>query len=161
MASCCDQVKHKNVDGHVHFAESVEPHNLIQVKQDSDSQVQVHVGFLQTNHKYEIKFDVPNLAGGEEISGCEKVSKGVKLEVANVQPTDSSNSNLHIIIHLSAFKEGLMKSCFSLQNKDKKEFDIIVHARVLGKYSGTPMVKDGIHCMEVIKDDVDSASELT
>jgi hypothetical protein len=54
-----------------------------------------------------------------------------------------------------------MKSCFSLQNKDKKEFDITVHARVLGKYSGTPMVKDGIHCMEVIKDDVDSASELT
>jgi hypothetical protein len=54
-----------------------------------------------------------------------------------------------------------MKSCFTLQNKDKKEFDVIIHARVLGKYSGTPMVKDGIHCMEVIKDDVDSASELT
>jgi hypothetical protein len=85
------------ISGHVHFAESVEPHNLIQVKQDNDSQVQVHVGFLQTNHKYEIKFDVPNLAGGEEISGCEKVSKGVKLEVANVQPTGKNSLNSLLI----------------------------------------------------------------
>ena len=54
-----------------------------------------------------------------------------------------------------------MKNCFTLQNKDKKAFDVIIHARVLGKYSGTPMVKDGIHCMEVIKDDVESASEFT
>ena len=54
-----------------------------------------------------------------------------------------------------------MKSCFTLHNKEKNEFDVIVHARVLGKYSGTPLVKDGIHCMEVIKDDADSASELT
>ena len=57
------------------------------MKQDGDNQVQVHVGFLQTNHKYEIKFDVPNLAGGDDIFATEKVSKGVKLEVANVQPT--------------------------------------------------------------------------
>ena len=74
---------------------------------------------------------------------------------------DSSNSSLHTIVHLSVFKEGLIKSCFTLHNKDKKEFDVIIHARVLGKYTGTPMVKDGIHCMEVIKEDVDSASELT
>lgn len=54
-----------------------------------------------------------------------------------------------------------MKNCFTLQNKDKQEFDVIIHARVLGKYSGTPMVKDGIHCLEVIKEDVDSANEFT
>ena len=54
-----------------------------------------------------------------------------------------------------------MKNCFTLQNKEQKEFDIIILARVLGKYTGTPMVKDGIHCMEVIKDDVDSPNEFT
>ena len=57
------------------------------MKQDGDSQVQVHVGFLQTNHKYEIQFDVPNLACGGNVSSCEKVSKDVKLEVANIEPT--------------------------------------------------------------------------
>ena len=88
--------------GHVHFAENVEPHNLIQVKQDGDNQVQVHVGFLQTNHKYEIQFDVPNLAGGEDIFATEKVSKGVRLEVSNVQSTGRnfvySSSNLFYTI---------------------------------------------------------------
>lgn len=64
-------------------------------------------------------------------------------------------------MHLSIEKEGLMKSCFTLQDKGEKDFDVIIHARVLGKYSGTPMVKDGIHCLEVIKDNFDSGSELT
>lgn len=73
--------------GHVHFAENVEPHNLIQVKQDGDNKVQVHVGFLQTNHKYEINFDIPNLSGGEDFTACEKVTKDVKLDVTSVQPT--------------------------------------------------------------------------
>ena len=57
------------------------------MKQDGNSQVQVHVGFLQTNHKYEIQFDVPNLACGENVSACEKVAKDVKLEVVNIEPT--------------------------------------------------------------------------
>ncbi len=61
------------------------------MKQDGDSQVQVLVGFLQTNHKYEIKFDIPNLAGGEDIFASEKASSSVKLEVANVQPTGKSS----------------------------------------------------------------------
>lgn len=71
----------------MHFAENVEPHNLIQVKQDNENQVHVYVGFLQTNHKYEVKFDVPNLTGGDDITACEKLSKGISLEVTNIQPT--------------------------------------------------------------------------
>lgn len=76
--------------GHVHFAADVEPHNRIQVKQDSDN-FHVHLGFLQTKHKYEIKFDVPNLFGfGGKISATNKSSRNFEqfeLDVTDIQPS--------------------------------------------------------------------------
>ena len=65
-----------------------------------------------------------------------------------------------MLIHLTLVKEGLVRGSFTLEDEDNKELTVIIHARVLGKHSGTPMVKDGIHCLEIIKDE-ESDPQLT
>ena len=63
------------------------------MKPEGDDKVHVHVGFLQTNHKYEIKFDVPNLVGSDvsaEQTTATNASTKVDMAIVDVKPTGTS-----------------------------------------------------------------------
>lgn len=57
-------------------------------------------------------------------------------------------------IEFFAYKEKLIKEQLIVVNaKNSKEiFKLILLARVLGKGKGTPMLKNGIHCIGIDKD---------
>ena len=74
------------VAGHVHF-QQVDDHSRIQVWADGGNIVHANVGFLQTDHKYEIQFDIPNLLGKNASAVNGKLPKGVELSVVGIQPT--------------------------------------------------------------------------
>jgi hypothetical protein len=66
-----------------------------------------------------------------------------------------------LIIEFFAHKEKLLKeeiTVINLDNKEEKQ-KIIFHARVLGRGKGTPMLRNGIHCIEVIDDEESEASD--
>ena len=68
-------------------------------------------------------------------------------------PADESHS-LRFYFKLKTVKEKLVREKISLncENCQRHQLKIEMVARVLGKGKGTPTLRDGIKCLEVLKD---------
>ncbi|XP_001627979.2 UPF0687 protein C20orf27 homolog [Nematostella vectensis] len=137
---------------HVHFSEDVTPNTDIQVKMKGKSEADVHVGFLQLKHKYEIEFNIPKAPEAKLSPPSEAAPT---LRIVEVTPSGDGKGQ-KILLELDAHKEGLLHHKFVLENHENKEkFKVVLHARVLGSKKGRPMLRDGIKCIHVDKDDED------
>lgn len=140
----------------VHFpAEQIEKHDAhINVQTTSEKDVAVHLGFLQMNHHYEVKFTIKDDLSEDVIANP---LQNIFAKIISVMPSEDGLGH-DIVLDLAAHKERLMKEELRLNDaNDKDKFiDITLHARVLGKGKGTPFIKVGIHCTGV---DIDEESE--
>ncbi|XP_046394432.1 UPF0687 protein C20orf27 homolog [Ischnura elegans] len=146
--------------------------------------ITAHLGFLQYNHHYQVTFSVPSklliqtLSKGKE---GENVSEdylrsqimGLMQEVPNVHcylveassTTALSNANgehgdcleVNFKIQMIAHKVKLMREKIQLKYPCGSPLILLVHARVLGKGMGTPMLKNGIHCVGSEPDESDAS----
>ena len=75
---------------------------------------------------------------------------------------DPSNSGVNLIIKFSAIKEKLSREKLSLIHNDGSgpNLDLEIVARILGKGKGTPMLRNGIKCLETLKD-LDTETEAS
>ncbi|ESO90339.1 hypothetical protein LOTGIDRAFT_164258 [Lottia gigantea] len=121
-------------EGHVHFpAEQVQEHDLeIIVKSGGDNQVDVHLGFLQFKHLYEVKFCIKDDLG-EDVDYDPLQNLHVKIE--NVQPTEDGTGH-EILLNFNAHREKLLTESILLKSRNDKEkyLTLVLHARVLGGY---------------------------
>ncbi|XP_078358709.1 adipose-secreted signaling protein-like isoform X2 [Oculina patagonica] len=145
-----------NEDGHhhVHFPDDVGANTEIQLRMKGHSIVNVHLGFLQHKHKYEVQFTVPISPGSTSLT---PVINTPFIAVGNVNSLDGKGHE--ITLELDAHKEGLLRDKFVLKNEADQEFVIVLHARVLGARKGTPMLKEGIRCIHHEKDDEEDHSD--
>lgn len=147
-------------------------------QQVDDNIVDVHLGFLQHNHRYLIELHLPselfkcqpnvpiNLVADNDISHnshCKLADRVTELvHVTNEQgdaatesaskPTSSTNKNekfFVIKVEYFAHKEKLLREELKLVNTNNSEelLKLFVSARVLGKGKGTPMLRNGVHCL--------------
>lgn len=65
-------------------------------------------------------------------------------------------------IEFFAYKEKLLRETLHIvnSNNDKEVLKLVIAARVLGKGKGTPMLRNGIHCIGVEKDEESEASDF-
>lgn len=134
----------------------------------------VHLGFLQHNHRYLIELHLPadlfkcqtnvpiNLVADNNIAPnvhCKLADKVTEL----VDETAEKNSEKFFVIKVEYFahKEKLLREELKLVNANNLEelIKLIVTARVLGKGKGTPMLLNGIHCLGYESDGESSKSD--
>jgi hypothetical protein len=156
----------ENEDHHVHFViqDTFEHSNNI-VYQRHGSKLDVHLGFLQINHKYQIKLELDeSLLNFKQIENgsLKLVEEERKVPNINVRLFEFSpkDNNYELVIEFFAHKEKLVKDELTLVNVDNNEEKqkFVFHARVLGRGKGTPMLRNGIRCIEVKNDEESEAT---
>jgi len=142
-------------DSHVHFKESeLTPEHAgeitIEVK-SSTRQAEAHIGFLQIGRRYEIVLNLQYYLGSE----VSVAQLNPNLSVKTIEALPGHHTGHKLTLELTTSHEKLLSEHVELVNSKGEKFGLILLARVLGKGKGTPMLKSGIHCVEVISVDSD------
>ncbi|KAI8120952.1 hypothetical protein FF38_05440 [Lucilia cuprina] len=156
-------------DHHVHFdvatlKDDFESDSCVTYQRSGDTIV-ISLGFLQVNHRYMIDLKLPS-----------NLFSDLGSSLNQFQPDVSTVPNLHcritefsgvkhdehdfyeMKIEFFAYKEKLLRETLHIvnSNNDKEVLKLLIAARVLGKGKGTPMLRNGIHCIGMEKDDDES-----
>ncbi len=70
-------------------------------------------------------------------------------------PSSDKDGKMEAKIEFIAHKEKLLKEKISLQgdnDNDDDQVSLVLKARVLGKGKGTPLLRNGIKCVEILPD---------
>ncbi|XP_071486822.1 adipose-secreted signaling protein-like [Diadema antillarum] len=126
----------------VHFPEDVSDHTEILISREIDSAIDVNLGFLQTDHRYQIRCTVMDTLKGDIIAK-ENSSSIIQSVEAHQRPDDDGHD---IQLELLSHKEGILSEPFTLQSleEDGRSVKVVLRARLLGKDQGRPMLKEGI-----------------
>ncbi|KAK8768216.1 hypothetical protein V5799_015319 [Amblyomma americanum] len=138
----------------VHFQESLDTfgHDSgILVQPLNDVLINAHLGFIQINHRYEVRFqfDCPPHLGS--LSVRTQDPPNLNLRVVELKPVVSTGLKYEVVLELLAYKEKILREQLVLQscNNPLLTLTLVLNARVLGKGKGTPFLKTGIHCIGV------------
>lgn len=166
---------HGGGEHHVHFDENLKnddfiDDNSIQLHTMGNKGLSVHLGFLQMNHRYSIDLSIPQ----QYLAGC-NIDFANSPDLVLVQLDDAvpnlncrlvelvgyRDDHLELKLTYLAHKEKLLKENLVMVNERCKDqqLKLIVSARVLGRGKGTPMLRNGIHLIEIVADEESDASD--
>lgn len=166
---------------HVHFdqttlkdEDSEEDSTCVTYQQVGENIVDVHLGFLQHNHRYLIELHLPadlfkcqpnvpiNLVADNNIAPNVHCKLADRVTELVNETNEKQNEKFYLIkVEYFAHKEKLLREELKLVNANNLEelIKLIVKARVLGKGKGTPMLRNGIHCLGYESDGESSKSD--
>ncbi|XP_067643708.1 uncharacterized protein [Eurosta solidaginis] len=135
--------------------------------QRSGDTIIISLGFLQINHRYliDLKFpltlfeNIGTKPGGQFVPDITTVPNlHCRITEFSGLKHDDEHDFYEMKIEFFAYKEKLLREVLHIvnSNNSKEVLKLIMVARVLGKGKGTPMLRSGIHCIGVEKDDDES-----
>uniref|UniRef100_A0A3Q2UXL7 Adipose secreted signaling protein n=1 Tax=Haplochromis burtoni TaxID=8153 RepID=A0A3Q2UXL7_HAPBU len=129
---------------HVHFDEKLHD-SVVMVTPEDDGNFLVKVGFLKTQHRYEIVFTLPEIpALGKNV--CPAPLPGPHLRITDITP---AQEGLKITCEYITQHEGVL--CEEVRLLSETNDDVCVrvkvHARVMDRHHGTPMLLEGVRCI--------------
>lgn len=129
---------------HVHFDDKLHD-SVVMVIPEPDGNFMVKVGFLKTQHKYEIVFTLPEVqALGTGVSPA--LIPNPHLRITDIQP---EKEGLKVTCEYMAHQEGVLceEALLVSESKEDMSVRVKVHARVLDRHHGTPMLLEGVRCI--------------
>jgi len=142
---------------HVHFSEEVGDglkENCIVVREKQGSKVEVQLGFLQVHHVYEVVL----LIGRDKFPGELSLYGQIDAQVPNLNcrinhlERETKTDQVKLVLTLKTVKEKLVREKVQVGGENLTTINLEVVARVLGKGKGTPMLREGIRCLETLPD---------
>ncbi|TWW63426.1 hypothetical protein D4764_03G0004340 [Takifugu flavidus] len=105
------------------------------------------VGFLKTQHRYEIVFTLPEVpALGKYV--CPAPVPSPHLRITDITP--APEGGLKVTCEYLAQQEGVLcEEVLLLSETEDVCVKVKVHARVMDRHHGTPMLLDGVRCIGV------------
>ncbi|GLH14976.1 UPF0687 protein [Gryllus bimaculatus] len=149
----------------VHFGEGADTFgkdNEIVVQPAGDGKISLHLGFLKLCHRYKITVDLPRTLCGLNREDAIKEHEEDKIPNVNckIKQISSGENAVSLVVELVAHKEKLLKEEVSIEvGSENTVHRIVLIARVLGKGQGTPLLRNGIHCIG--NEEVDDESEAS
>ncbi|KAM7377186.1 hypothetical protein PAMA_013795 [Pampus argenteus] len=132
---------------HVHFDEKLHD-SVVMVTPEDDGNFMVKVGFLKTQHRYEITFTLPEVATLKK-DVCPAPLPSPHLRITDITP--APEGGLKVTCEYMAQQEGVL--CEEVQLLSETSEDVCVkvkiHARVMDRHHGTPMLLEGVRCIGV------------
>lgn len=149
---------------HVHFSggSGLGKDNNIMIQPQRHGHVDVHLGFLQLHHRYQIEFSMPwNLCThAEGKAAAPAVVAGNHNPNCHIIDFCQEKDGLRLKVELLAYKEKILKEEVQIMCcKAGTPFKIQLNSRVLGKDKGTPLLRNGIRSIGVEGIDEDEVSE--
>ncbi|CAB1421471.1 unnamed protein product [Pleuronectes platessa] len=132
---------------HVHFDEKLHD-SVVMVTPEDDGNFMVKVGFLKTQHRYEIVFNLPDVpALGKEV--CPAPVPSPHLRITDITP--APEGGLKVTCEYMAQQEGVLCEEVLLLSETNEDVcvRVKVHARVMDRHHGTPMLLEGVRCIGV------------
>ncbi|KAH7979393.1 hypothetical protein HPB49_009311 [Dermacentor silvarum] len=157
----------------VHFPESLDAFghdSSILVQPLNDVHINVHLGFIQVNHRYEVRFQFDSPPHLGSLSVRTQDPPNLNLRVLELKPVISSaywgtsaaafflcatlsmqGPGMKSFWNCLPIKRNYFENSFMLQscNNPLLTLTLMLNARVLGKGKGTPFLKTGIHCIGI------------
>ncbi|XP_051921705.1 UPF0687 protein C20orf27 homolog [Hippocampus zosterae] len=132
---------------HVRFDDKLHD-SVVMVTAEDDGSFLVKLGFLKAQHRYEIAFTLPEVpALGKDV--CLAPTPSPHLRVVDVSP--APEEGLKVTCEYMAQQEGVL--CEQVQLLSEANDDVCVtvkvHARVMDRHHGTPMLLEGVRCIGV------------
>ncbi|XP_023202045.1 UPF0687 protein C20orf27 homolog [Xiphophorus maculatus] len=130
---------------HVHFDEKLHD-SVVMVTMEEDGNFMVKVGFLKTQHRYEIVFTLPEVpAVGKDVCPAPLPNPHLKITDISAAP----EGGLKITCEYLALQEGVLCEEVLLlsETSDTVCIRVKVHARVMDRHHGTPMLLEGVRCI--------------
>lgn len=130
---------------HVHFDEKLHD-SVVMVTPQDDGNFMVKVGFLKTQHRYEIVFTLPEVpALGKDV--CPAPLPSPHLRITDITP--APEGGLKITCEYMAQQEGVLCEEVLLLSETNEDVcvKVKVHARVMDRHHGTPMLLEGVRCI--------------
>ncbi|XP_059621587.1 adipose-secreted signaling protein [Phlebotomus argentipes] len=155
---------------HVHFdgsiKENLEADNSIGYQKSGEDAVTVHLGFLQINHRYLLELQLPTnvlpaFLSGERITIARDERTIPNVNCKFIEFSGKMKGHFDLKIEFMAHKEKLLREelhLVNVQNTDEK-LKLVLSARVLGRGKGTPMLRNGVHCVGIEADEESEASD--
>uniref|UniRef100_A0A3Q0RQH3 Adipose secreted signaling protein n=1 Tax=Amphilophus citrinellus TaxID=61819 RepID=A0A3Q0RQH3_AMPCI len=129
---------------HVHFDEKLHD-SVVMVIPEDDGNFSVKVGFLKTQHRYEIVFTLPEVpALGKHV--CPAPVPGPHLRITDIAPAPEGEV---ITCEYVTQQEGVLCEEVLLLSETNEAVcvRVKVHARVMDRHHGTPMLLEGVRCI--------------
>ncbi|KAL7880541.1 hypothetical protein SRHO_G00027950 [Serrasalmus rhombeus] len=130
---------------HVHFDEKLHD-SVVMVIPETDGNFLVKVGFLKTQHRYEIIFTLPEIpALGKD--ACPAPVPNPYLQIKDI--TVAPDGGLKVTCEYMAHQEGVLCEEMLIVSESKEDvcLKVKVHARVMDRHHGTPMLLEGVRCI--------------
>lgn len=159
-------------DHHVHFdaatlkTDDFGSDSCVTYQRSGDT-IAISLGFLQINHRYLIDLNLPvTLFGNTRTPDCKfepvvSATPNLHCRITEFAGTKHDEHDFYEMkIEFFAYKEKLLREMLHIVNSNnaKELLNLVIAARVLGKGKGTPMLRTGIHCIGVERDDDESES---
>lgn len=147
----------ERAEHHVHFNETGEDGDQLEAVHKVDVSVEadkiaIHAGFLKALHQYRVTCRVPVRC--HDWAPADMPSLHWRVHAMR-EVEDGTQLTLQVI----ARKEKLLREKLVLTGPDGAgTVTLELNARVLGKDTGTPFLRDGVHLEGIIKDDEASES---
>ncbi|KAE8279197.1 UPF0687 protein C20orf27-like protein [Larimichthys crocea] len=106
------------------------------------------VGFLKTQHRYEIVFTLPEVPGlGKDV--CPAPVPSPHLRITDI--SSAPEGGLKVTCEYMAQHEGVLCEEVLLLSETVEDacVKVKVHARVMDRHHGTPMLLEGVRCIGV------------
>ncbi|CAG0889199.1 unnamed protein product [Darwinula stevensoni] len=151
------QVQNKSEEEHhVQFNDDAFHTDDLKIIKSTASKFVLHIGFLKLQHRYEMKFEFPDLELSEQLE--QDPSQYARLLSVQKKPDNSAE----MIFEYFAHKEGLNRDAICLRDPSHPDIGAIhieFHSRVLSHKKGTPMLKNGIRCIANEREEESEASD--
>ncbi|GAB0086624.1 UPF0687 protein C20orf27 homolog [Sergentomyia squamirostris] len=169
MSAAAASTEHCHPHHHVHFDQTAvkdEADNSILYQKSGPDSITVHLGFLQINHRYLLELQLPTnilpaFLSAERIALTADERSLPNVYCKFIEFTGKMGAHYDLKVEFLAHKEKLVREELHLvntQNADDR-LTIVLSARVLGRGKGTPMLRNGIHCVGVEADEESEASD--
>ncbi|CAL8113241.1 unnamed protein product [Orchesella dallaii] len=151
------------------------------IGEEQSRTVGVYLGFLQEEHKYEIRFSLPmDLCHGYLLPSASSTGDGVSVEIykkptactiqtlewskGKVAPENglpTTRLQISIELQLANHSMPIFEDKFTIRSDaiPDRFVHISISAKIMGKHMGTPSLKDGIKCIGHCPPQVDSDSD--
>ena len=140
---------------HVHFMEEDDSmkNNDIVIKRKNEKKIEIQLGFLQINHVYQLSINLLNFWKVSDVTFEQKDEPVPNINCRLLSYRMNNNQeDIEMKFSFTALKEKLVREKIQLQDRNDFSIELEFVARVLGKGKGTPMLRSGIKCVNVLQD---------
>ncbi|XP_062375325.1 adipose-secreted signaling protein isoform X2 [Sardina pilchardus] len=131
-------------------SDETRPDRVISATPESDGTYLVKVGFLRSQHRYEIAFNlpqVPSMAKDATLSPALRTSAKPRLRATRITPRQEGG--MKVVCEYSTQQEGVLQEELTLVNRSRRDGSVRVklQARVMDRHHGTPQLMEGVRCI--------------